>query len=321
MKFPPQEILTAIEAADSFLVASHYNPDGDAIGSMAAMGFLLQALGKSYDLYNYSGLPERYSWLELPKSISTHIPDHNYEWVFLLDCGDLDRSGDNFMSSIARDKLINIDHHMGNPEFGGYNWVDPSCSAVGEMISLFARHFEVPLSKGLGQAIYLALITDTGSFSYSNTKPETLELAAEIIRNGLDPGEFTSKLQNQWTLNKAHLVGKALQGIELFHEDKIGVISATQKLMQETQTSQEDCEGLINLVRQIKGVQIAVSLRENGENTTKFSLRSWGDTNVRDVAVFFGGGGHLNASGGLIKAPLPEAKQVLVNTIAEVLSF
>ena len=312
-------ITRVLEQSTSFLVASHEHPDGDAIGSTAAMGHLLKGLRKDVVLYNATGLPDRFAWLEMPGPVRTRIPEDGYDWVITLDCGDFDRLGHDFVTRAPRDKLINIDHHQGNPGFGFLNWIDPERSSVGEMVALLARDLGVPLRGPMAEAVYLALVTDTGSFSFGNTSGETLELAAEIVRQGLDPGLFNALMLSQWTLNKVHLQGLALSGARLHLDGKVALVSVSRDMLRKTGSTTEDCEGLVNTMRQIKGVLVGVSLREDPEGNTKFSLRSWGDVDVRSIAVLFGGGGHRNASGGRVPAGLEEAEQKLVSAIGATL--
>lgn len=319
---PRNELSSFLRDKDNFLVVSHTNPDGDAIGSMLAMGCLLQEMGKSFSLYNQSGLPERFTWLEPPWNITSNLSevltDHR-QWFVVLDCGDNDRMGEDIEPYIEKGITCNIDHHMGNPHFGFINWVEPDRSSVGEMIALLAQDLGFPLSGVLGQSLYLAIVSDTGFFSYSNTTPETLQIVSKLLQAGLDPGSFNAKYQQQWTLNKLRLHGYAMQDVSLYSHGQIGVIRVSKSLLHETQTTSDDCEGLVNYPRQIKGVKVAVSLRQQDSEQIRFSLRSWGEINVRDIAVHFDGGGHHNASGGTIKASLTEAEKHLVQAIQTVL--
>ncbi len=208
---PLTAVRRLLETGNNFLVAGHENPDGDALGATAAMGFILQALGKNYRLYGASGVPEQFAWLELPAPLHSELNtlgDFVPDWYLILDCGDPFRMGRELMQAVTPSKIINIDHHLNNPKFGAVDWVDPGQAAVGEMAGQLAKALDIPLSGGLGEAVYLALVTDTGNFSYGNTKPETLELAASIIRQGLDPGDRRHAVR----LRRPGRVGAAGQG-------------------------------------------------------------------------------------------------------------
>lgn len=315
------QIADLIQGEDDFLVVAHYNPDGDAIGSMAAMGWILKSLGKRFRLYNISGLPKRFSWLTLPATIEQEIPSNKPQWTITLDCGEPNRVGQDLFKRLNKSQVINIDHHQDNPLSGRINWVDTEISSTGEMVAMLADKLDVPLSDDLGEAVYLALVSDTGWFSYGNTSPSTMELAAEIIRLGLRPDHFTPKLQYNWTANKVRLLGKAMSHARLYCNGKIGVVSASEADFAETGATGDDTEGLVDIIRNVHSVQVAVSFREEGGHKIKFSLRSTGDTDIRQVAVRFGGGGHMNASGGTINATLESAEHQMVTMIQDVLDL
>lgn len=314
-----QAIRRVLEKGDNFLVAAHYNPDGDALGSTAALGHMLARLGKNFAIYNVSGMPEPYAWLNLPAPLLTELPAEEPDWYLTLDCGDVDRLGDELRQRFNFERLINIDHHLGNPGFGSLNWVDPNYSSVGEMVAHLAMDMGMPMSGDLGEAIYLAIVTDTGYFSFGNTHPRTLELSAEILRAGLDPESFNAKIQNQWSLGRLKLWAAVWSDAELYMDGRVGVVRIPQQLLEATGTTSYDTDGLVNFVRRIKGVDVAVSLRENGPGQTKFSLRSPGTVNVQAIASILGGGGHKSASGGSVDAPMDEARDVLLRTIAQYL--
>ena len=314
-------IAEILQGEDDFLIVSHYNPDGDAIGSMAAMGWILTSLGKRFRLYNTSGMPERLTWLNLPGILEEELPRDKPQWTIVLDCGDASRVGLDLCKRLSKSGVINIDHHQGNPLFAQLNWVDPEISSTGEMIALLADRLDVPLSGDLGEAIYLALVSDTGWFSYGNTSASTMELAAEIIRLGLRPELFTPRLQYNWTAAKVHLLGLVMSRARLYAQGKIGVVSASRDDFSATGATGEDTEGMVDIIRNVHTVDIAVSFREEGSQKVKFSLRSTGDTDIRQVAVRFGGGGHINASGGTINASMESAERQMIRMIREVFGF
>jgi len=319
MTNPRKTINRILESKDNFLVASHYNPDGDAIGSTIALGHILKHLGKSFFLYNETGMPKHYDWLGLPGPLSTSLPEKEPDWYIALDCGNAYRLGHEMEARIDAKRTILIDHHLGNSLFGEVRWVDPSFSSVGEMAALIAKDLGIPLSGDLGEAVYLAIVTDTGYFSYGNTTPETLLLAAEIVGLGLDQETFNARLKNHWSLNRLKLLSAVLGGARLHLEGKVGVVSIPAALLAKTGTTLEDCEGLVNYVLRVRGVKVAVSLREEGLKATKFSLRSSGEVNVQELAAKFGGGGHKNAAGGSVNVGLTGAEEIIVRAAGEFL--
>ncbi len=321
MENPVQRISGILRDQDDFLVAAHYNPDGDAIGSTCAVGHILQSLGKRFSLYNASGLPARYDFTPQPAPIATTLPDTMPRWTVVLDCGAADRMGDPLLSRKDETQMINIDHHLGNNAFGQENWVAVDQPAVGSMIALLAEELGIPLTGPLAQCIYLAVSTDTGFFSYGSTTPESLELAAKMLRDGLDIAQMNMVITKQWSEERMRLWTEVMDTVELYLDKKIAIGAITREMFKRTNTTSEDTENIINFIRRLKPVRVAVILREENPDCYKFSLRSYGTDNVQEVAAKFGGGGHKNASGGTINAPLDDAKMMLVDVIGGTLGI
>lgn len=304
-----------IRREDDFLVASHYNPDGDAIGSTCAMGHILDRLGKKYVLYNPSGVPSRYDFVNKPAPVLTTLPETLPKWTIVLDCGAEDRMGDALYARRSETSVIDIDHHLGNGDYGEYNWVDVRQPAVGTMIAELAIALDVPLVDGLAECVYLAVATDTGFFTYGSTTPESLELAANMLRHGLDMARMNKRITKQWSEERMRLWTEVMGSVELFSDKTIAMGVITAEMFERTGTTTEDTENIINFIRRLKSLRVAAILREEGPDCYKFSLRSYGTDNVQKIAARFGGGGHKNASGGTIEAPLDEAKKMLIKGI------
>ncbi len=306
MGTPIRDITKILKNSRSFLVAAHVNPDGDAIGSMAAAGFLLQALGKDVTLYSPAGMPERYAWLPLPCPVETRLPEVLPEWILALDCGSPQRLGKELFERLDPARTLNIDHHGDNPSFGAVNWVDAAEPAVGAMVAQLAREADVPLTGGLAEAVYLAVTTDTGHFTYGNTTPQVLELAAELLRQGLPLERINADIHNQWSLGRMDLWGRVLGSLELRRGGLLAWAVITSEDFRTTGTTAEDCEEFINFFRRLRGVRICVLVRQEGPERWKMSLRSQGSDDVQAVAAQFGGGGHKNAAGASAEGPLQE---------------
>jgi phosphoesterase RecJ-like protein len=321
MENPIRRISEIIRDHGEFLVASHYSPDGDAIGSICALGHVLTSLGKKVRLYNPSGLPSRYAFIDTPAPVERELPEILPEWTFVLDCGSGERMGEALSARAKETNFVNIDHHLGNDEFGAVNWVDASQPAVGNMVALLADALGVPLTGPLAECVYLAVATDTGFFTYGNTTPETLELAANMLRDGLDIALMNERITKQWSENRMKLWTEAMGVMELFLDKQVCATVITKEMFARTGTSNADTENLINFLRKLKTVRVAAILREEGPDFYKFSLRSFGDDNVQQVAAAFGGGGHKNAAGGSINAPLAEAKAQLIRAVADKLEL
>ena len=312
-----KKIADILKKEDNFLIISHSDPDGDAIGSMFALGYILKELGKNFFIFNPSGVPDNFSWLKPPKEVLTNIVAKEFNYVIFLDCSDITRVNgiDKVLDKEAF--IINIDHHIDNSLFGKINWVDKSMSSVGEMVAYIAEELNVPIKGNLAESLFLAMVSDTGSFSYSNTTPSVLRIAAKILENGLDIGNFTAKYSRQWSIQKAHLHGFALINSKTELNGKVGIIKVSKEMIEKTGATINDCNGIVNYMRLIKGVVVAVSLREEEKDVVKFSLRSWGEVDVQKIAASLGGGGHPNASGGKIKASIDDAERLILNAIKE----
>jgi bifunctional oligoribonuclease and PAP phosphatase NrnA len=316
MPDPRTEIVRRIREGSTFVVAAHAAPDGDALGATAAMGYVLAALGKTFTLVNESPVPAQYDWLRLPGPLHCGPNGSGYDLAIVLDCGDAARLG-SLESRLDPARMAVIDHHLGNPGFGAVNWCDPGRCATGEMVALVAKDLGVPLTGPLGEALYTALATDTGFFSYGGTTAACLELVADLVRGGLDIGTTGARIKNQWSLGRVRLWSEILAALSLRHHGQVGCIGISQAMFSRTGTGPEDCEGLVNNALRVRGVRVAILARERPEGGVKFSLRSVGDVDIQVVAASFGGGGHKNAAGGKLDLPLEEALDVLTEAVAK----
>lgn len=319
MASPMDDIVRAVASAESFLVCSHTSPDGDAVGSIAAMGHLLAALGKTFALFDASGLPAQFSWVNLPGPVLAELPRREFDWLVVLDCGDERRGGPELQAAMTVRPTMVIDHHVANPEWGALNWVEPSRSSTGEMVALLAKALGQPLAGPLGEAVYLSLVTDTGNFTYNNTSPQSLRLAAEIMELGLKPGRINPLIQNQWSLHRIQLFGEVLGDVTLHFDGQLGVIRITLEQLSRLGATAADCDGLINFALRIRGTRAAMLLREEPDGAVKVSLRSLDGANVQAVAAAFGGGGHTNAAGTMLQARMRDVEDKLIAAVGKAL--
>ncbi len=315
------KILNVLRNEDDFLVAGHATPDGDAYGSAVALCILLDKLGKRFYHYTSAGVPDAFEWLAHPDAPHSSLDNFVPSWSLILDSSDIERLDPEVSEVIDPERTVTIDHHLGNSLFGALNWVDVSEPSVGTMIAKLAKGLDIPLTGDLGEAIYLAMVSDTGHFSYGNTRPETLELAAEIIRLGLDPGEFNAKLEKSWTPQRLKLWSHVLGAATLHCDGQIGVIRISQDILRRTGSDRSDCDGLVEVMRRVKSVRIAVSISEADNGYIKVSLRSHGNDNVQLVASHMGGGGHKNAAGATVSGTLDEVEKLVVHHGSEVLNL
>ncbi|MBI3939860.1 MAG: bifunctional oligoribonuclease/PAP phosphatase NrnA [Acidobacteria bacterium] len=290
------EIARFISQHDCFLVTSHARPDGDALGSELGLALGLHSAGKKVDVVNHDPHPSTYS--ELPGIerilISDRVPHLEYDAAFVLECGDMGRPE---LRGLEKLRVINIDHHITNQNFGEFNWNDTSAAAAGEMIYRLLRQAGIPVDARIATNLYVALFTDTGSFQYRGTTAQTLETAADLVRAGADPSFAARIIYNSNPYEKIRLLGMVLTTLRRDPSGRIAWIRLTQEMLRESGANKADTEGLVNYPLSIQEVQVVAFIREGGEGSFRVSLRSKGDVDVAAVAHRFGGGGHVNASG------------------------
>jgi len=315
----PSEIADILGEHDSLLVVAHGNADGDAVGAMSAMGYLLKAMGKRFALYNATGVPPYLEWLRLPGTVYTRLSQVPFkpELIVVLDCGDLWRVGNELADVFANYPSVNIDHHLGNDSFGSLgNLTVPDAAATGQLVAVVAEAAGFPLTGGLAEGVYISLVSDTGSFSFGNTTPDVLELTARMMRLGLDVQALRNELDSQWTMAKARLWGRLFtQGLRLEDEGRIALCEVGPDDFAQTGAVKSDLEQFVEQMRSFVGVRVALLVREDYPRKIKISLRSRGDDDVRQIAVPFGGGGHKNAAGATLDMPRPEAVPKLLEMI------
>lgn len=312
-----------IQDMDYVLLAAHVNLDGDALGSLCGMGYILKTLNKQFAIYSPQGIPHRLRFLQLPGKIYTDIgrlPFYPRSAIY-LDCSESKRLGEPLSSRIDSWPSLNIDHHICEKGLGSLgNYIMPSAAATTQLVAYVALALNLDINNGLAEGITVGLITDTGSFSHDNTTADVFSLCALLSQNGCDIAEIQDQLQKNWSLGKIHLWGELLSRVELYNDRRIAMCQATLNDFTHYHCSLEDIEGVVEWLRRIRGVEVAAFLREETHDLCKFSLRSHGDLDVRSIAADLGGGGHFNASGGLMHLPLAEGKKLLLHTIENHLS-
>jgi phosphoesterase RecJ-like protein len=310
-------IIQSIKQAKRILVAAHRDPDGDAVGSLLAMGLALIRLGKQATLYNESPIPAVYQFLPCVDRIQRRLePSEAYEAAVILDCGDLSRIGGNWPVVSRVPVIINIDHHISNTGFGQFQLIDGQACATAELVARLIRALGVPLDREMATCIYTGILTDTGSFRFSNTNTAAFAISREMTELGVDPYGVAQHVFGSYSLGRIKLLNLALNSIEISRNGRLSLMTVTRRMLEETQTQQEDVDGLINYARRIEDVRVAALIQEqaNGiatpEGRTRFhvSLRSDGTVDVAALAGAFGGGGHHSAAGFQIEATLPDIK-------------
>jgi phosphoesterase RecJ-like protein len=317
-----EKIIQRLKLSKRILITSHVNPDGDAIGSLLAMGLSLDALNKKTTLYNESPIPTVYRFLPWVEQIESKVEKWKppYDTVIVLDCGDLQRIG-KLEWSIAGNPaaVINIDHHITNTYFGDFQIVDTSACATAEIVYGLIREMGIPITKEIGTCIYTGILTDTGSFRFSNTNKNAFQICNEMVSIGVDPYMVAKYVYGRYSMGRLKLLNRALDSIELSYNGKLSLMTITRDMLEDTGTENEDVDGFINYARRIEDVKIAVLIQECRNGGTlrsgdfdheKFhvSLRSDGTVDVAAIAAKFGGGGHRTAAGFNIESSISDLK-------------
>ncbi len=296
-------ILKVLREGERFLVCSHSRPDGDAVGSILAMGMLLQQLGKRADLVTADSVPAIYRSLPGATSIRHALRVHGpYDAVIVLECDSIQRAR---LRGLENFFLINIDHHISGRDFANLNWIDVGAASVGELVYRLTKAAGATITAEMATCLYTTLLTDTGGFTYGAVRASTFQVAHELALAGADPIGIARDVIYSTPTSKVLLLGAALQNLR--REGRIALLWVTHQDMVRTCASDEDCEGIINVAIGIAGVEVAVFLCELPERNVRLSLRSKGKVNVAEIAERLGGGGHGNAAGCTLEGPLPRA--------------
>ena len=309
------EIGKIIKEKSSFLVVTHKNPDGDAIGSSFALYNVLKELGKTV----YLEIPTKpayiYDFLDDYNAVEITTNSKDVEVVIALDSAEMHRCG--LDKEYVKDKLlINIDHHKTNPGFGNINLIEPEAAAVGCIVYDILKSNGLPITKKTAEYLYLSILTDTGSFRYSSTSPKTFKVAAELLEKGVEPWYIASNVYEREKPETYKLLSLTLDTLELHLSGKLALLYTTQDMFKRTNTTADNTESFVNFARSIRGVEVGVFLREDEPNVFKISIRSRGSVDVSEVAARFEGGGHKNAAGGTLRAPFKEAKQKIIDAFS-----
>jgi phosphoesterase RecJ-like protein len=291
----PAGIADAIRTRERFVIVSHVRPDGDAIGSQLAMTLALRSLGKRVRAVSRDQPPA--PMLVFPGVAEIEIADRvddPGDAVIVMECGDLQRTG---IAGLERGFVINIDHHLGNTNYGALNWFDVSAAACGEMVFEVIRALGVPLTTEIATHIYIAILTDTGSFHYSNITPRTFEICRQCVEAGVSPPAVARSIFDSNNLGRLKLFGAVLSRMEIDDTGRIATVYVDRGLAAECGGTYDDTEGLINLPLTVKEILAVVFFKENGPDDWRISMRSKGEIDVNAIAKEFGGGGHKNASG------------------------
>jgi phosphoesterase RecJ-like protein len=328
VKSKQQQIQDLIHRSKHILITSHENPDGDALGSTLSLGLGLRKIGKEITLYNKDGVPEMLEFLPHSENIVESLNSESgpFDIAFAVDCTATSRAGKDFEEYAKSENCKNvviIDHHQTTGSDADIHLLDEAASSTGILIYTILKALDIELDKDIAENIYTTIVSDTGSFSYSNTNSDTLRIAAELIDLGVKPSRISQALYENEPLRKLELYKLAIPTLEITKNETIASIYVDKKMFNETGTTRQDTEGLVNIPRSIKGVDVAMLFRQEGQESDpewKVSLRSKGRVNVAKIAESFGGGGHARAAGCSLKGSIQEVKSRVISSVKEALA-
>jgi phosphoesterase RecJ-like protein len=304
-----------LKSARTALVASHVDPDGDSIGSMNAMAIVLSYMGLAVDVYSQDGVPKVYRFLPGSDKVRNKVePNKKYDLLIAVDASDLKRLGDKIDARSISKAIINIDHHPDNTNYADCNYVE-GLSSTAELIYKLIKFLKLKITHDIADNLYVALITDTGNFRYENTSVGTFIMAQDMLKAGVKTHDICTRIYDNKSLVGIRIGAAVMAGMETTPDRKIAWASVTQEMMDEQNAKSEDLVGLIDMIRSIEGVEVAVLFRED-HGKIKVNFRSKLKTNVSEIARRFGGGGHFRAAGAVIEGSnLETAKKLVVHEV------
>lgn len=311
------EIFNELNQRDNIYILSHINPDGDCIGSALAIFNYLKTIDKNVKMPKADNIPDDFDFLPGIEEIKPlEKIDDNYT-IITVDSAGLNRLGKNVDLIENADLVINIDHHISNDYFADINLVLDDASSTGEVIYRLFKANDIILNYDIAMALYTAISSDTGSFMYSNTSQRTHEIIADLYNYNIDTDMININLYQSNKLQKAKLFSEIILNLELFFKDKLAIAKIDYDLVNKYGLQMDDTEGLVETIRNIKEVELAIILKERKDNKTRVSARSKGEVDVSKLCSIFGGGGHKRAAGCSIDSNLDMAAELLIKEIGK----
>ena len=314
------EILAEIAKHQSFCIVGHIRPDGDCIGSQVGLALALKSIGKKVVCWNQDEVPTKLQFMVPNNLMQKPEPGQEFDCVIATDCAAFDRLGDTAECITQRKVFINIDHHTGNTRYADLNWVNSRKPSTGELIFEMAKTAGWSITSSIADCLYTAVSTDTGSFMYPTTTPETYQVAAELVEAGANLNTICSEVYQSYPLSRIRLLRMLFNNFKLTHDNQIAYFWLKKEHFTRSGASRADSEGLIDHLRDIDPVLIAVVFEEIEDGLIRISLRSkTKKLLVNKIAAEFGGGGHHAASGARIQGkPMTVQRQVIKSCRAAV---
>jgi phosphoesterase RecJ-like protein len=309
-----REIISAIGNNEQFMVATHVHPDGDAIGALISMKLILERLGKKVDLYARDPSPPEFEFLPQVRDIRNKPLDSaGYEVAVLVDCGDFERVGDELLEfiKVKTPLLINIDHHIPNQAFGDIYWVEPSASSTCEMLFDLCMGLSLAPDADLSAALYTGIMTDTGSFKFTNTNRRVFEIASLLVQMGADPAHIAAQVYDSVSAENLKLLAQVLNTVEFYAGSRIVTAELPRSMLPDS-SSYMNSESFINHLRTVKTADLAILFRELDNGLVHISMRSRAGIDVAELARRHGGGGHKNAAACRIAGTIQSVRSMFI---------
>ncbi|NLW22327.1 MAG: bifunctional oligoribonuclease/PAP phosphatase NrnA [Tissierellia bacterium] len=312
-----EEAIQLINRNKNIFISSHVQPDGDSVGSILALAMAVKALdrNKNVRIVKVDDIPSDLLFLPNIEMIKEQDLNQPVDLFISLDSSDMDRLGIGKEFALKAKKIINIDHHVTNDNFGDINIISSSSGATGEIVFDLIKKMGVEIDKEIATCLYTAISMDTGSFMYSNTTYKTHLIAAELLKTGIDINDININIYQSRSIERTNLFIDSLNKLETFLDNKIGIVTVTQEMLKVHNAKMEDTEGIISFVRGIKPIEVACLLKEVDEKEVKVSLRSKKEVDVSKISSKFNGGGHIRAAGCTIYENIAVAKEMILKEI------
>ena len=315
-----KNICASINKYNNFLITTHTNPEGDALGAQLGFYNLIKKLGKRGTMINADALPYGYDFLpgnKFIRRLSKGAANIDFDCFVVLDCADLKRTGEVYKLNIGNRPVLNIDHHISNRFFGDVYWVDPCASSCSEMVFKLYKQLRLPLDKDTALVLYTGIMTDTGSFRYSNTSSFTHQAVSELLKLRINVAQVYRYTYENIPLSDVKLLLQLLPGIKFHSQGKIAWFQMTQELLKGKKPDIDLADLALSFGRAIKGVEVVVLFKQirGGNKEVRINLRSQGKVDVNKIASFFGGGGHKTAAGCTLSGDILKITSRVLNKI------
>lgn len=318
-KSPVKQVAKKIIESQRIAITSHLRPDGDSICTGLALYFMGKSLGKEMAIINHDPTPYPFNLFpDVENIIIGQIPSDKFDLVVLLECANIGRSGHKYIDNYYK---INIDHHHSNDYYGEINWVNPDAAAVGCLIYYLGEELKVAFTPQIANHLYCAIVSDTGSFQFSNTNSQSFKVCYKLTQKGASPIIVSERLFNNNSPEKIKLLGLVLSTLQMNDDGQIAVITMFKKHLKMLNLKEIDTEEITTLARSIKGVKVVLFLKEMEDNKFRISIRSKNSVNAAEIAEYFNGGGHIHASGFTAHGPYESLIKTIPEKVSQLLSM